>query len=431
MSVGDEVVVTGFGVVSPIGVGADDFWDSLVSSRSGVDWVEPRSAVLERRWLAARVQAFDPQRYVFPRKTLKVMAREIQFGFAAARMALEHAAWEPGQVDPNRVGVSFGSEVILSEWDDLLRVLRAGRAFGSFDIKRWSDLAFSEIFPLWMLKSLPNMAACHIGNSIDARGPNNTFATDETSGLLAVSEAAAMIERGGADVVLVGASGDRTCPTRLLQRWERLYCQAADLPGEACRPFDAGRRGTVPGQGSAAIVLERRSVAERRGARVLARVIGWGNRYRTPTTAVAGSAEAVAAALQQALRTRRVEPGRATRSEVESIGHLNSGALGVVANDATEAKGIELAGLADCPTVAYKGLFGECGAAGGLLELVASLLALQQQQLPPTANHVCRSDDCPITVHAGSLMRLDSRDFLKLSVTPHGHAVAVRFGAPK
>jgi 3-oxoacyl-[acyl-carrier-protein] synthase II len=430
MSVGDEVVVTGLGIVSPIGVGRDAFWESLVLSRSGVASVEPLTALPQRRWLAARVNEFDPHRYVFPRKTLKVMSREMQFGFAAARMALEHAAWQPGQIDPNRVGVSFGSEVILSEWDDLLRVLRAGAAFGSFDVQRWSDLAFSEIFPLWMLKSLPNMAACHVGNFMDARGPNNTFASDETSGLLAVCEAAATIERGAADLILVGASGDRTCPTRLLQRWERLYCQAAETPGEACRPFDAGRSGTVPGQGSAALVLERRSAAERRGAPLLARIAGWGSRFGGPAVPLSGSAAAVAGALQQAVLGPAGPTGRAERKQFEAIGHLNSGALGAVVNDATEAMGIRLAGLADCPTVAYKGLLGECGAASGLLELVASLLAVEQAQLPPTANHRSRSEDCSIHVHADGLLQLDNLGFLKLSVTPHGQAVAARFLPP-
>ncbi len=131
----------------------------------------------------------------------------------------------------------------------------------------WPALAMDQMYPLWLLKSLPNMAPCHFGIWIDARGPNNTLTSDEISGMAALIEAAHVIRRGQADSMVVGSLGSMLSLTRLVQRDRENFLPRLPRPATACKPFDTQRDGTVGGQGAAAIILERRSTAEARGAR--------------------------------------------------------------------------------------------------------------------------------------------------------------------
>ena len=143
----------------------------------------------------------------------------------------------------------------------------------------------SELYPLWMLMYLPNMVACHIGIAHDARGPNNTICQGEASSLLALIEAALIIERGHADVMITGGSSSRMTATSMLYRGMDQLSRRIDTPETACRPFDATRDGAVNGEGAATFVLEREEFAAARGAKILARVTGWGMAFAAPDSA--------------------------------------------------------------------------------------------------------------------------------------------------
>ena len=160
-----------------------------------------------------QVPSFNPKLYVRPRKSLKVMSRDIQFGFAAADLAMADAGVASEHLDPERFGVVFGNDMIYADLDDLETTYRRAKtAAGTFSYDQWSEAIQEELQPLWLLKHLPNMTASHIAIAQDARGPNNTIVLGDVSSLLAVSEAATVIQRGWADVMLAGGTGSRLHP---------------------------------------------------------------------------------------------------------------------------------------------------------------------------------------------------------------------------
>ncbi len=247
-----EVVITGLGVVSPIGIGRDAFRSAL---REGISGVRPITLFDASQFpvrIAAEVADFDPKAYVRPRKSLKVMSREIQFGFAAADFALTDAGVQPGSVEPDRFGVVFGAEMIYCDLDELIGIYRRCIAEGRFDFSRWGESMASEMYPLWLLRNLPNMVACHVAIVHDARGPNNTIGHSDVSSLAAIAEAVRVIQRGAADVMIAGGVGARINPTSMSYRGDIDQSHRNDDPARASRPFDAGRDGLVNGEGAAA-----------------------------------------------------------------------------------------------------------------------------------------------------------------------------------
>ena len=207
MEAANDVVITGLGVVSPIGTGKAAVWDSLQNQHSGIGpFFEDAGAPVR---LAAPLSGFQPKEYIRPRKSLKVMCNQIQAGVAAASLAVEDATLGEGGVDPDRFGVVFGSEIFYSDLSELEEVYRNCIVDGQFDFSNWGSRMMGDIFPLWMLKYLPNMVACHVGIAQDARGPNNTIAVGEASSLLALQECVRVIQRGHADVMIAGGTGSR------------------------------------------------------------------------------------------------------------------------------------------------------------------------------------------------------------------------------
>src|SRR5688572_13985936 len=240
-----DVVITGLGVVSPLGIGREALWAALDSGQSGVDWLpEYQGSELPFR-MGARVKGFDARQFVQPRKTIKVMCAEIQYAYAAAMLAMDDAGLAKGAVEPDRLGVVLGSEMLFGELDEVQDVFRNCAEGGRFVYDRWGVQAFKDQYPLWMLKYLPNMAACHISIVHDARGPNNSIVQGGASSLLAVIEATTVIERGLADAMLAGGSGSLVQSSCLPFRgWDHLS-NWQGAPAEAARPFDARRAGLV------------------------------------------------------------------------------------------------------------------------------------------------------------------------------------------
>ena len=202
-----EVVITGLGIVSPIGVGREQVWDSIVAHRSGV---RPLPHLASAGWLApfgGDVVDFDPKELIQPRKSIKVMSREIQLGCAAAELAWQDAGLGDATLDPDRFGVIGATGMLYCELEELRIPFREWVKHEEFEIHRWSREAMGEMYPLWLLKYLPNMPACHVGIRYDARGPNNTIAQGDVSSLLAVAEASDVIRRDLADVMIVSRHG--------------------------------------------------------------------------------------------------------------------------------------------------------------------------------------------------------------------------------
>jgi 3-oxoacyl-[acyl-carrier-protein] synthase II len=415
-----RAVFTGIGVFSPIGLGVGPFWQGLLAGQSGLRPIRSFDASGLPTQIAGEIPDFDAKNYIDKkeRKSLKVMARPIQLGVAATSVALADAGIEPAKLDPTRFGVEFGSGLIASELEELgppAAVSANGRP-GSVDLKKWGAQGLAVMPPLWMLKYLPNMTACHVSILHNAQGPNNTITENEAAALLAVGEAFRIIGRGQADVMLTGGGDSRINPLSLTRFSLFLpLSRRNDEPTRASRPFDRRRDGLVPGEGAGILVLEELEHARKRGARIYGEVVGFGSAFDLHRNGD-GLARAVGAALRQA----GIGP--------ERVDHINAQGFSTPREDAWEARGLhKVFGHVkpEVPVFAAKSYFGSLGAAGGAVELAASLLALQHGLVPPTLNYEEPDPACPVSVLTGQPRPVTRDHFLKVSFTELGQCAAL------
>ncbi len=383
-----QVVITGYGVISPLGVGREAVAEGVWQQQSGVGVIRSFDSSCLPVPIAGEISDFEPKNYVRPRKSLKVMSRDIQLGFAAANMALEHAGIPEGQADPDRMGVVFGADMIYFDPVEITEAYRRCLVDGWFEFARWGEHAMGDLFPLWMLKYLPNMTACHIAIGHDARAANNSIVLGEVSFLLALAEASRLIERGQADVVISGATSCRINPNTLSFRFGPHLTGRIDTPEQAMRPFDADRDGMVYGEGAAAFVLESAEHAKKRGGTPLARVASHASHFANPTSDGSMSS-AIGRSIEQALAQSGVS--------AKDVGHVNAHGISMPAEDAQEATAIRTM-LGDVPVTAPKSYMGNLGAATGAVELVWSLLALESGSVPVTLNYQTPDPACDVRV---------------------------------
>lgn len=244
-----------------------------------------------------------------------------------------------------------------------------------------------EIEPLWMLKYLPNMVASHLSIAYDARGPSNTICQSEASSSLAVAEAIRLIRRGAADVVLAGGTGSPGSLTKSLYVGDRELSHQIATPEHACRPFDKRRDGMVVGEGAGCIILERKAFAEARGAPILAEIPAVYCCFTPPDTACFSGG--LAHAMNATLDRLHLAP--------HQISHLSASGYSTIRDDAAEARAIHEV-FDNIPVIAPKSNFGNVGPAAGVIELIASILAMAHRKLPHVMNYEVPDVDCPVNV---------------------------------
>jgi 3-oxoacyl-[acyl-carrier-protein] synthase II len=415
-----RAVVTGLGIVSPIGLDPDTFWEALLNQRSGIRPLTSFNATGLPTRFGGEIVGFDPKGFVDKkeRKSLKVMSRTVQLAVAAAQLALDDSRVDKAQLDPSRFGVEFGAGLIATELEELgvaSQVSTNGRA-GSVDLGKWGDQGLRSMPPLWMLKYLPNMLACHVSILHNAQGPNNTITESDVASLLAVGEACRILARDLADFFLVGGADSKLNPLSLVRH--SLFMPLSrrnDSPESACRPFDAGRDGIVPGEGSGVLVLEELEHARRRNARIYAEVVGFGAAFDRDRSG-AGLARAIRSALNEA----GIGP--------EDVDHINAHGFSDKRSDVWEAQGLQEV-FGNCkspaPVFAPKSYFGTLGAGGSTAELAASVLALEHGALPPTLNYEHPDPQCPVVVAAHEVRPVTRPHLLKVSFTALGQCAAV------
>jgi 3-oxoacyl-[acyl-carrier-protein] synthase II len=415
-----RAVLTGLGVVSPIGVSAAAYWESLRQGQSGIRPIQnfdPSGLPVQ---IAGEVRDFDAKQFLDKkdRKSLRVMARTIQLAVAAAQMAMDDCGVDKEKLDPTRFGVEFGAGLIATELEELGVAAQVSTNCqpAAVDLERWGEQGITAIPPLWMLKYLPNMLACHVSILHNAQGPNNSITESEVASLLAIGEAFRIMSRDGADFFLVGGGESRLNPLSLARQCLfQPLSRRNDDPSKAVRPFDRRRDGFVIGEGSTVVVLEELEHARRRGGRIYAELVGFGAAFDRGKTG-AGLARAVGTAL--------VEAGIGP----DEVDHVNAHGVSTVEADAWEARGIaEVFGSCKepVPVLAAKSYFGNLGAAGGITELIASLLALQHAVLPPTLNYEEPDPACPIAVAAGSFRPVQKPYIVKVGFTDMGQCAAL------
>lgn len=412
----DDIVITGLGCITPIGLGKQLFFQSL---SSGVCGTRPigQSETADCVYYGASVDDFDGKQYVSPRKALKVMSREVQLSYAAAHLAWEDAHLESSGIDPDRVGVIFGSEMIPGDLHELVPAVRACSAEGKFSPSTWGTEFSKQIFPLWMLRNLPNMPPCHIAIAINARGPNNTIVQEEVSGLLALGEAMNIMLRGDADLMLVGAMGARTTTTRMVYNPRDLHLRSNSshiIEDYHCRPFDSRRGGIVPGEGAVVMVLEKRRNAVARNARLYATARSVVSRCGLPETQLAGSPQAIFQAAESAIQYANLDRDDIACVSAQGFSHREL--------DRTEAKALQELELS-APVTAFSSYFGTCGSASGLLQLAACILATNSGFLLPTLGFDSADPDCSLEI-VRQRSAVNKSHVIQLGFTFQGQAAA-------
>jgi len=341
-------------------------------------------------------------------------------GFSAAALAVDDASLDSSALDPDRLGVVYGTEMLYCGLDSLADVFRDSQTGGEFQHELFGELAQAKMYPLWMLRFLPNMTACHVGIAYDGRGPNNTIVEGDASSLIALSECVGIMRRGMADVMIAGGVGNRLSPTLMAYRGELTLSRRVDDPAGACRPFAADRDGVVNGEGSAAFILETRSHAEARGAKPLAQICGYGNTFEDRQHGRKPTGDGVRSSMQVALSSAGID--------IKQIDHVNAHGMSSIDEDRAEAQAIrDICG--DVPVTAPKSLFGNLGAGGGAVELAASVLALSEGQTPFTLNYQSPDPDCPINVIAGAAKPVEKSHAMALSQSIGGQTSAIVISA--
>ena len=410
-----RIVISGAAAVTSIGIGSDGFFDALLSGHSGVcslanrddDGPKPPSnQEVDGLWIGAPIIGFEPKQFVKPRKALKVMCREIQTAFASAMLAIDDAdlsdlipAQHDSEIKPSEIGTVFGSEMFYGPPAELIDAYALCRDDnGSVNMSKFGSAAMRKVMPLWMLKYLPNMPACHVGIALGAHGPNNTLVLGDVSGPAALCEAVAAFSRGKVRFMLCGASGTRLNATRMNYRNDLPIANVADPIAESSRPFDDRSIGVVGGEGAAVFVLETVESAISRNAKPLAEILSIVSRFvpslgmqlakRTDavdTPGVRGSGKAIALAIDGALSKAQLE--------ANDIGMIVSHAMGDPLMDTEERQAIE-SRLPRTPVVVPSSLVGHTGAASGSIEILVGATSLKRRIIPPSIQFLAEGYSC-------------------------------------
>src|SRR5262245_52275613 len=304
-----RVAVTGLGVVAPNGVGRQAFWDACVEGRSAVRPIRSFDASGHPVQVAAEVQDFDVLPYLRgeQRKSLKIMGRAARFGVGAAALALEDSGLQLDREDPERIGVVMGTGLVPMDLAEIAPMIcQACNEDGQLQTDQLGRNGSAALFPLWILKYLPNMVATHISLALHIQGPNSTITTACVAGTQAVGEGFRMVSQGDADVILAGGSDSRIDPLLLLAYLAMGALSRAKRPAtEVSRPFDRLRDGFVLGEGAGVLVLEEMERAKQRGAVIYAEVLGFGSSFDAysvtkPDPEAEGGARAISSALPSA-----------------------------------------------------------------------------------------------------------------------------------
>jgi 3-oxoacyl-[acyl-carrier-protein] synthase II len=426
-----RVVITGMGLISPLGSTPAELGAALAAGRSGVGPLAalpseplPSAFAAEARGFTGHIDDFGELEGTLKRnikKNLKIMCREIAMGVASAQRALAHAGLSLGKYQPDRTGCVYGSDHIMTAPEEFSAGIAACRdASGNFQFGRWGDEGLKKVEPLWLLKYLPNMPGSHIAIYNDLRGPSNSITLREASGNLAIGEALSTIQRGAADAMVAGATGTRVHCLRTIHVVLQEEIAHGDSPEKLSRPFDKNRNGAVLGEGAGAVVLEELEFAQKRGATIYGEVVGAGSSTVLARDFTPRRDTALANVMRQALRAAKMTP--------EQIGHIHAHGLATKASDRDEAKAIvEIFGAdaSKTPVAAAKSYFGNLGAASGVVELIGSLLFLQEGRLFPTLNYETPDPECPLAIARVGKETPAGDSFLNLNVTPLGQASAV------
>ncbi len=374
-----RVVLTGIGAVTPCGTGADSLWQAAIEGRSGIRLTEASDLPTIPIPAAGYIRDFEPAKVIANRKSLKVMCRDIQMAVVASYLARQDAGLAADAITPTRSGVCIGAGVFEHDPEELADSFRESIGTDAqFDVVKFGASGMGRLFPLWLLKYLPNMPACHITIAHNLQGPSNTITADSSGSMSSIEEAARVIDRGTADLMFCGGAECRLYGAGLLR-----YSARGELnrSADASYPvFSERSAGLVPGEGGTVLVLESFDHAAARGAKPLAELKGFFSGGDYSDGSEAGSAERMAHAMREAARNAELR--------LEDIDVVHISARGLPAEDRAEARAVRevFGGLPTKPRLAVtKPLTGFLGYSAAPVEIALAARSLSAGRAVPSS----------------------------------------------
>jgi 3-oxoacyl-[acyl-carrier-protein] synthase II len=401
MSQRKRVVITGMGWITPLGHDLQSVWAKLMAGASGVDDIRRFDASRFTTSFAAQVKDYEFRNYVDDPSIHENANVNTQFALGAARQAWDQSGLGAVDgIDPRRIGIYLGAGEGVIDFENYMRSNLAGwnPQDGELDAVKWVEAARQYLRPLYEVEQEPNMPVSHIAREFGLRGPAYNCLTACAASTQAIGEAYSIIQRGDADVMVSG--GTHTMIHELgVTGFIRLTALSSrrDSPQTASRPFSRTRDGFVMGEGSGVVILETLEHAEQRGAVPIVEVIGYGStadafRITDMHPEGRGPAEAISLALAQA----GIDAAAVDEQGRPPVHYISAHGTGTQENDSIETKAVkrvfgELA--PSIPISSIKSMMGHLIAAAGVVELIACVLAIQHQKLPPTINLIDRDPE--------------------------------------
>lgn len=370
-----RIVITGIGVVTPLGLTVAEFWNGLISGQSGVGPITRFDASKYPVKIGAEVKGFEPTDYMDIKRVDRTTLCT-QYAIAATRMALSSARLDTSKEQPERLGV------VIATSGSMHMLLDQGEVIKNRGPKR--------VDPLLISKISPSMVTAIVGLEFGLRGPNTSLNSACASGSDALGTAMNLLRLGHADVIAAGGTETQVNPIAIAITSRVGALSRQSDPKKACRPFDLHRDGMVYGEGSAILILETFEHAQKRGAPVLAELAGAGWSFDA-FNETAPHPEPEAIAMKMALADAGVSP--------EEVDYINAHGTATKFNDATETKALKLLfkeRAYQIPISSNKSMFGHLACAAGAVEAVAAVMTIREGIIPPTINYETPDPECDL-----------------------------------
>ena len=374
-----RVVITGMGLISPVGSSKSEFWESIAAGKSGIDRVTYFDPTDFRTQVAGEVKGFAPETFL-PRKAVTRLPLFIQYALVASIIAHQDSRLDLAQIDPYRAGVGVGSGIGgLSVIEENHRLLL--------------ERGPKRVSPFFVPYEIINMAAGQVSIHLKLKGPNFASVTACATANNAIGESFRIIQRGDADVMFTGGTEAAVTPLSFAGFCSmRAMTTRNDELQRACRPFDKNRDGFVMGEGAGILVLESLSHALKRNTYIYAEVVGFGmSSDACDMVHPAEGGEGAAKAMQFALQDAQIDP--------DSVDYINAHGTSTPAGDVAETIAIKTVFGAHANQLAVsstKSMTGHLLGAAGAIELIASVCAIENSYIPPTINYETPDPDCDL-----------------------------------
>lgn len=403
-----RVVITGLGILSPVGNSVEEFWEALKNGKSGAGKITRFDTSNFTTRIASEVKGFDPLQYV-DKKEARRMGLHEQYSMSSAFQAIQDAKLDSNSFDPNRAGVVIGSGI------------------GGVDVMEAQHSVLmkdgpSRVSPFFVPMMIVDMSAGLVSIRYNLKGPNYATVSACASGAHAIADSFKIIQRGDAEVMVTGASEASITPLALAG-----FCSARALstrneePEKASRPFDKQRDGFVMGEGSGMLVLESLEHAQKRGAKIYAEIVGVGmtaDAYHI--TAPAPGGDGAIRSMRLALQDAGLKP--------EDVNHINTHGTSTDLGDIAETLAIkEVFGQSayKIPVNSTKSLIGHLLGAAGAVELIATILSIKQGILHPTINQEVPDPECDLDYVPNQSRKAEIRVAISNSFGFGGHNITL------